>query len=121
MASTHMDENIIFAQLSFPVCMQTVSAMRSGAACMVMDAWDRNAIRGPFQEILVTAMPLNDNLSRLEIMMAVLKSYADGSLTEDNICETIRFLAGKADFYRKQALSHMEKLSECSEDDDPIH
>ena len=121
MASTYMDEGSIVAQLSLSACMQTVSTMRSGAACMVMDAWDRNAIRGPFQEILVTAMPLNDNLSRLEIMMAVLKSYADGSLTEDNICETIRFLAGKVDFYREQALSHMAKLSECSEDDDPIH
>jgi len=116
-----LDENLIIARLALPISMEAVSAMRAAAAGMVMDAWDRNAIRDPFQNILTTAMPLNDNLSRLETLFSVLAVMKAGALTEDHLCDSIRFLAGMIDAGRRKAIDHMTKLAECSEDDDPIH
>lgn len=121
MASTEIDEDFVVSALSLPVSMQASGAMRVAACSMIVDAWDRNVIKGPFIEILTTALPLNDNISRMEVLFGVLKAVQAGTCTENEIMTSIRYLAGKVDEFRKKSLVHMEKLSQCSEDYDPIH
>lgn len=121
MASAVYNEGMIMQNLSYPSDQQTTLPIRQAALLATMDAWDRDLKREAFGEILGTAMPLQETLSRLEILYGIADLIASGKFELSYVTNTIEDNLQKAEIHRHNLIKHMELVAQCPDDGDTKH
>lgn len=121
MASAVYNEGMIMQNLSYPSDQQTTLAIRQAALLATMDAWDRDLKREAFGEIIGDAMPLQEALSRLEILYGVADLIASGKFELSYITNTIEENLQRAETHRHNLIKHMELVVQCPNDEDSKH
>lgn len=101
---------------------ENVIKLRSGAALLLVDAFDRKATRDQFIAALGAALGLSDIIARYETMMHVkMFEKEHGCVTKADIEVTMGSILPKVKAYTDQCAKMATLLQQCPLNEDKVH
>lgn len=96
--------------------------LRSGAAMMMIDAYDRKATRDSFVDCITAALHLCDAVGQFNSMENVKQFFTErGVITHGDLDTTLDVLRKRIDTCVTRCENIAELLSQCPEDEDGIN
>lgn len=123
MVSPLIDENVMVQYLQLAEKdAPAAERLRSGAAMLLIDAFDRDITRDQFLAALGAAVQLIDAAAKHE-MMTNVKAFQDtkGAVSNVDIEVTLHSVRQIMDVSCAQCVKMAGLLKECPLDEDPIH
>lgn len=125
MTSPVIDEEVMLEALQKTApeqLSQNTMRLRTGAAMLLLDAYDRKITRDQFIAALGAAHELTDMLGRYEIMLNVKKyDQEKGAITKVDIETTLKKVADKIGVLTTQCSEMAELVHQCPTDEDRVH
>lgn len=121
MADPIINEFMILGVLDAKASEDTIDQLQYGAVLSTMDAFDRKIERRPFMEVAATSYKLHSLLARLASVADISRRLKDNLLTPESLDETMKQIAGAAEWQRVALMQKMNLVAQCPKTEDTIH
>lgn len=116
-----IDEAYIMQALDRVSSPLAFNALVTGAHLSIIDGFDRQIDRDPYNSLVEDAIALVNMGSRLHAVNAMLRMMEKGTLTREKMEEARVALTKQAEIHRTKLMGLMDKVRQCPTLYDQIH